>query len=201
MRHCVVVIAFVMASFGEILNAIESLNEKASPIWIAIDGRSGVGKSSFAKRLQEHFDALVIEGDDFYAGGVEVLDLSAEALARICIDWRAQARVLEKLRNEGIAQYAPFDWEVFDGSLTAQPKIFTPRKVNILEGVYSARPELSKYFDIKILIEIDEPTRLARLTKREVEISEWERQWLRAEDWYFQNQAPKESFDYVYKNL
>lgn len=48
----------------------ESARQKASPFIVAIDGRSGVGKSTMARVLAERFDAWVIEGDDFYAGGI-----------------------------------------------------------------------------------------------------------------------------------
>ena len=39
------------------------------PILVAIDGGSGAGKSTFARRVGDELGAAVIDGDDFYAGG------------------------------------------------------------------------------------------------------------------------------------
>lgn len=39
------------------------------PFVVAIDGRSGVGKSTFARDLAERLGAALVEGDDFFAGG------------------------------------------------------------------------------------------------------------------------------------
>ncbi len=44
------------------------------PFVLALDGRSGAGKSALAQALAEKFDAAVVEGDDFYAGGIKLRD-------------------------------------------------------------------------------------------------------------------------------
>jgi cytidylate kinase len=40
------------------------------PYVVAIDGRSGVGKSTLALRLVEALDACLLDGDAFFRGGV-----------------------------------------------------------------------------------------------------------------------------------
>lgn len=90
-----------------------------------------------------------------------------------------------------------FDWESFDGRLKIEPTIVEPRSAVLLEGVYSARPELSDLVDLRLLRQVGGPTRLARLLAREGSISAWERQWHEAEDWYFTHLAPPEAFDVI----
>jgi hypothetical protein len=65
------------------------------PFIAALDGRSGAGKSTLARRLADHLSAAVIEGDDFYAGGIALRSDSAASRAAACIDWTRQRAVLE----------------------------------------------------------------------------------------------------------
>ena len=169
------------------------------PFVVAIDGRSGAGKSTLAASLAKDLGAPLIEGDDFFAGGVTVRADPPEVLAAGCIDWRDEARVLKDLKAGRTARYAPFDWEAFDGSRAPEVSI-EPTDIILLEGVYSARAELSDLIDFAILIETDPDERLRRLIAREGEIGPWEAQWHRAEDWYFAQDATPDRFDLVLKN-
>lgn len=175
----------------------ECARELARPCVVALDGRSGVGKSTLAAHLAEALDACVLEGDDFFAGGVMVRTDSPEDRARDCIDWKRQRVVLEMLRSGWEARYVGFDWEAFDGRLKTESTAVEPRPIVIFEGVYSARPELSDLLDLRLLLRVSEPTRLARLLAREGSISAWERQWHEAEEWYFTRLVPSEEFDVI----
>lgn len=171
------------------------------PFIVAIDGRSGVGKSTLAKRLAARLSGALIEGDDFFAGGVGVRADPPEILARDCIDWRRLAGVLRDVIANRPARYRPFDWQAFDGSLSARATIIRLRPIVIVEGVYAARPELGDLVDHRVLLHLDEDERMRRLLDREGEISPWERQWHRAEDWYFANVAMPGHFDTVMGKL
>lgn len=173
------------------------VQRRSQPLVLAIDGRSGVGKSTLAEYLATHTNALLISGDDFYRGGVTLRQDSAKTLADDCIDWRSQRHVLTTLRNSANAHYHSFDWDAFDGSLAATPVHLSPRPLIILEGVYSARPELSDLIDLALLVEASPPLRTKRLIAREGTIGPWERQWHRAEDWYFGQAAPSNRFDCI----
>ena len=168
------------------------------PLVVAIDGRSGSGKSTLAKALAQKLDAAVIEGDDFYAGGTMLRDDSPAARAAACIDWRKQQTVVEDLRAGHEAQWHPFDWKAFDGSLCAAATRLAPRAVIILEGTYAARPELADLVDLRILVTIPDDERRARLMAREGNIGAWERQWHEAEDHYFGAVMPPDGFDVIF---
>ena len=172
----------------------------ATPRIVAIDGRSGSGKSTLARALAERLGALRIEGDDFYIGGIDLADVSDEHLARTCIDWQAQRRVLESLKQGRAASFYPFDWTAFDGSKRAEPVLLMPQPCILLDGVYSARPELRDLVDYTVLLEVDDATRQARVLQREGRISDWAQHWWRGERWYFDHQAHPEAFDCVLDN-
>jgi uridine kinase len=172
-----------------------SARQKDSPFVVAIDGRSGVGKSTMARALAERLDACVIEGDDFYAGGIELRSDSPTSRAAACIDWTRQQSVLEALAAGRAAQWRAFDWEAFDGRLCDEPTMLEPRSVVILEGVYAARPELADLLDLRVVLVVPDEVRLARLAAREGTIGRWEKQWHEAEEFYFKSVMPPDAFD------
>ncbi|HEU4403777.1 MAG TPA: hypothetical protein VFS43_00560 [Polyangiaceae bacterium] len=167
------------------------------PFVIALDGRSGVGKSTLARGLVEPLGAALVEGDDFFAGGVSVRDDGPRERAGACIDWRRQRAVLAALRSGRPARWRRFDWSAFDGSLESDDTLCDPAPYVVLEGVYSARPELADLLDLRIVLVVSDELRRRRLLEREGTIGPWERQWHEAEDYYFEHIAPPSSFDLV----
>ncbi len=169
----------------------------ARPVLVALDGRSGVGKSTLAGRLADALDGVVVEGDDFYAGGTALRGDSPAERAAACIDWTRQRPVLEALAAGKEAAWRAFDWDAFDGRLRDEPTVLAPGPVVILEGVYAARPELADLFDMRVVLVVPDEMRLSRLEEREGTIGPWERQWHEAEDFYFATIMPMERFDVV----
>ena len=175
----------------------QASEKKQAPLIIAVDGRSGVGKSTLASMLKDMLDAAIIEGDDFYAGGIGIRSDSAVSRAAACIDYIQQRTVLEALSAGRNASWRAFDWEAFDGRLCDEPTRMASKPVIILEGVYSARPELADLIDIRIVISVRDELRMERLIAREGSIGPWERQWHEAEEIYFSDIMPTERFDVI----
>jgi uridine kinase len=167
------------------------------PYCVALDGRSGAGKSTLARRLADAMNATLLDGDGFFAGGVAIRGDLPEYRARDCIDWRRQRAVLEALRAGRTASYRAFDWQAFDGSLEREPTVVEPRAVVIIDGVYSARPELADLLDLRMLLRVPDDVRRARLLAREQSLTDWELQWHEAEEWYFAHAAPPAGFDVI----
>ncbi|MEM9473968.1 MAG: hypothetical protein AAGA71_01655 [Pseudomonadota bacterium] len=172
----------------------------SGPHLIAIDGRSGTGKSTLAAPLARRLGATLVSGDGFFAGGTAVLDLHDASLADICIDRTRLRRVLSALKSGQTATYRPFDWDTFDGSPAPVESQLSPSPLLIVEGVYSTHPDLRPLIDLTILVELPIAERERRLIAREGRIGPWERQWQRAEDWYFAHLALPESFDLRFEN-
>jgi uridine kinase len=164
---------------------------------VALDGRSGVGKSTLARELAGPLLAEVLQGDDFYAGGVNLRGDSARERTQACIDWPRQRSVLEALRENTRAAWYRFDWQAFDGSLESVLTYCDPAPVILFEGVYSARPELADLVDFRVLLRVPADVQMRQLIAREGAINDWERQWHEAEDYYFANDALADAFDLV----
>ena len=173
----------------------------ARPLIVAIDGRSGSGKSTLAAAVATHIDAAVVPGDDFYAGGTaEEWDRrTAVEKADGCVDWRRQREVLEAARRDEPLRWRSFDWEAFDGRLDTEVRTLPSAHVVILEGAYSARPELADLVDVRVLLDTPNDRRRRQLLDREGDDyrADWEGRWSEAEDHYFGTVVPPESFDLV----
>jgi uridine kinase len=188
--------------FKNIIASVRAtLAECDKPILIAVDGRSGAGKSTLSKQLARELNATIILGDDFYSGGTDAewrLRTPQEKVA-LCIDWkRIRREVLTPLLNNRHAIYHPFDFKSGEG-LSKDSIELNPAKVIILDGAYSARPELHDLINIKILVELHDDTRRQRLLDREGLdfMANWHSIWDEAEDYYFSQICPAASFDFV----
>jgi uridine kinase len=175
---------------------------RRTPLVVALDGRSGAGKSTLARAAAAVVGASVIEGDDFYAGGSGAswdAMTASEKVAHV-IDWRHQRPMLEALRRGDSVTYHPYDWYDDDNDGWA-PHVVTVESapVVILDGAYSARPELADLLDLRVLLHIDDGVRRAQLLAREGDHyrREWEARWSEAELHYFGTVMPPAAFDLV----
>jgi uridine kinase len=185
----------------ELCERIDSFGAVAPvPVLVALDGRSGAGKSTLAQQVAARTAALVIDGDDFYRGGDDAFWQARSPAEKVdlVIDWRRQRALLAKLGRGEPARWQPYDWEADDGRMGAEVQV-GPAAVVILDGAYSARPELADLFALRVLLDVPRDARRERLLRREGERyrAEWEARWGQAEDLYFEQLMPRESFDLV----
>jgi uridine kinase len=106
---------------------------------------------------------------------------------------------LDPLLAGRTAVWSPFNFATGVG-LAAHTVRRTPAAVIILDGVYSARPELSDLVDLAVLVESrDDLVRRRRLIAREGTsfMDAWHALWDEAEDHYFTHVRPRALFDLV----
>ena len=155
----------------------------ARPILVAVDGRSGSGKTHFSQQLAERVGGCHVVADDFWVGGAEDEWRRRTPRERAAgpIDWRRR-----------------FDWEAGIG-LSERTISCAGTSVIVLDGAYSSRPELADLVDVSLLLVVDDATRRSRLRAREGEerMAVWHETWDVAEDHYFEHVRPRELFDAV----
>jgi uridine kinase len=188
------------AAVQTLLAAVAATAPKSGPLVVALDGRSGTGKSSLAAALALETEAGLVHGDDFYSPVLaqsspeERAKLTDAEVADSVFDWRRlRTVVLEPLVDRRPAIFRPYDWERNDGSLGAVQQV-EPGGLVVLEGVYSARPELADLVDLAVQVEADPAVRWARLAGRPDDPA-WTQFWDRGEDYYFRVVRPAEGFD------
>lgn len=203
------------AGLDQLIERIDAVRaERATPCVVALDGRSGAGKSTLAALVARTLNppppakpsVTVIAGDEFYTGGTARRWDARTPTDRASqvIDWRRQRDVLQALRTQGHAQWHPFDWDADDWDaeivpFRSEPTVCTATPVVLLEGAYSARPELHDLVDLLVLLDTPTDVRLRRLLEREGEEyrADWLGRWSAAEDHYFGTVMPRSRFDLV----
>jgi uridine kinase len=164
---------------------------------VAVDGHGGAGKSTIAAAVAFATGAALVRTDDFFQrppsrpGGAPD---GGQALAQY-YDWRRiRAEVLEPLRGRRSAVFRRFDWA--PGAGPGPWVTVEPSGLILLEGVFSAAPELSDLVDRSVLIDTPEPERLRRVHAR-VSPEDWDTDWLAAEHAYFDVIRPRSSFGLI----
>ncbi len=146
--------------------------------------------------------------DDFFAASVSNAEWdrrTPEQRARDAIDWRRlKCEAIDPLRAGRSARWYAFDFLAgprSDGTypLRTTPTERAPKPVVLLDGAYSARPELADSLDLSVLVEATSTTREARLAAREGAdfLRQWHARWDPAEEHYFGYVRPPASFDVV----
>jgi uridine kinase len=167
------------------------------PIVVALDGYSGCGKSTLAAWLAESTGAVTVHCDDFYR------DLTDEVRRALTpsqgvdqyFDWqRLRDEALVPLGEGRAARFRCYDWEA-GGGLGDVVEV-RPAEVVIVEGVYSARPELAELVDVAVYVDAPQPVRRARIAARGHGNDECNERWDAAEKVYFGQIRPPESFPY-----
>jgi uridine kinase len=173
---------------------------------VALDGGSGVGKSTLAVAVAAELGASVVHTDDFFAShrtGAEWDACAAAEKADLAIDWqRLRAEALEPLRAGRDANWHPFDFATYDyakGSGLATAFVTCqPTRVIVMDGIYSSRPELRDLIDLSVLVEARAAIRRQRHDEREAtDEAAWHSRWDEAEAYYFAHVRRREWFDLV----
>jgi uridine kinase len=169
---------------------------------------SGSGKSTLAALLSAALDAALVRGDDFFVADITDAGWAARTPAERAadaIDWRRlRAEALEPLLAGKPAVWHPFDFASGtrgDGTygISTHLERRELRPVFVLDGAYSARPELMDLIDLSILVEAPSRVRQQRLAGREGAqlLASWHARWDEAETWYVTQVRPAGSFDQV----
>jgi uridine kinase len=159
---------------------------------ISIDGAGGSGKSTLAGAVAGTLagisDAAIVHGDDFYRPmppGDRLLLGPQDGYQRY-FDWqRLRDQVLIPLASGAAAEYQRYDWAT--RQLAAGEWHRVPRAgVVIVEGVYTARPELAGYYDLTVWVEAPREVCLRRLADRGHDHGpgNWNERWRAAEEHY-----------------
>lgn len=185
---------------------IQSTASGQVPLVVAIDGRSGTGKSTLASLVAKETRAAVVLLDDFFAASIPDADwdrMTVEERGANVFDWaRIRSEAMVPLLAGRVARWRPFDFDSgqrADGTYGMKTKAteVEPASVILLDGAYSAGPQLTDLVDLTVLVELSEEERWARLARREEAefLAQWRVRWTAVEDFYFSNVRPRSLFD------
>ncbi len=179
--------------FAALLPVLLKLREMKTAV-IAIDGRAASGKSTMAGLLSKVLDAPVIAMDDFFLPPeLRTPQRLAEAGGNVHYE-RFGEEVLPGLAGGEAFSYRAFDCGTMDFGQT----VLIPKSpFRIVEGSYSHHPALGDYADLKLFLEVDPQTQMARIKKRNGErLAEMFRtRWIPMEEAYFDAFSIREQAD------
>ena len=173
------------------------LKEKGNAL-IAIDGRCGSGKSTFAELLSKKFDCNVFHMDDFYLPlekrTKERLDEAGGNIDR----QRFLEEVIVPARNGEAVFYKAFDCKLQSLKPTVTMK---PKSIVITEGSYSCHNDFYALYDLHIFLTISSETQKERIIKRNGEdgYKAFESKWIPYEERYFKEQDIENKCEIVFE--
>ncbi|MFJ8235287.1 uridine kinase [Ureibacillus sp. NPDC094379] len=170
-------------SYNPIFKLLEGCAEKSEQTIVAIDGNAASGKSTLADLIKERFDCNVFLMDDFF------LPISMKTKERLQepggnVDYnRFLHSVLKPLHDREVVYYQSFNCQT--QNLNEHIEV-PPKKLNIVEGVYSMHPILQPFYTHSIFLSVDPDVQLERIAKRnEQKLQQFITQWLPLENRYF----------------
>ncbi len=166
-----------------LINAVMQRDNGKDYTIIAIDGPSATGKSTFADQIAKEFDCHIFHMDDFFLPEDEKTE-ERLAVPGNNVAWeRFEEEVLKKIGTENFTykKYNCKTHKFFDS------KEIQPKKLYVVEGVYSHHPELVKYYDYKIFFDVTKKTQKDRLKIRNSDKMYYRflNEWIPLEDKYF----------------
>jgi uridine kinase len=197
----------LITAYREIVDEIEHLLIHKNPIVVALDGGSGAGKSTLAAFIAGELKIALIPLDDFFSADIpdqQWDEFTVEQKLKSVFDWkRLRTDVIEPLLQGTPARWYVFDFasQRSDGTYPMQTHMNerNPAPIILIEGAYSASPELADLVDLAVLIDVPVEERHARLTAREDKhfLEKWHRRWDEVEAYYANQVRTKSSFDLV----
>ncbi|MEK4713768.1 MULTISPECIES: AAA family ATPase [unclassified Sporosarcina] len=148
-------------------------NHSKCSMLIGIDGLGGSGKTMYAYKLQQQLEgSVILHLDDFvHKKEVRYNENYEEWYCYYHLQWRYDYLIQKLLLplksgldvNETIEVYN----RETDSYILREIEIPAGTTV-IVEGVFLQRPELRPYFEIVVYLELDQETRLKRITDRDI---------------------------------
>lgn len=184
------VISNKYAKFLSLFSEIDCLLANGDAI-IAIEGGAASGKTTLSGILAEVYDCNVFHMDDFF---LRPEQRTPERFAEIGgnVDReRFAAEVLKPLKMKETVCYRPFDcraWALGD------PITVPPKKLTIIEGVYSMHPDLAESYDYSVYLDIDADFQRERILKRNPAplAKRFFEEWIPLENRYFDGMRVRE---------
>lgn len=157
---------------------------KQGDLILAIEGRSGAGKTSLASLLGQIYPANIFHMDDFFLQDWQRIEERLASPGENIDHERFLEEVLRPLAKKEPVLYRPYSCRT--GQIACGEKI--PYKaLNIIEGVYSMHSKLNPYYDLRVFLDIDSDIQAERIEKRNSPdlAQRYFNEWIPMEEGYF----------------
>ena len=161
---------------------------------VAIDGNSASGKTTLCTLLEKLYDCTVFHMDDFF---LQAHQRTPERMTEVGGNLdreRFISEVLQPLQQGTKVTYRKFNCSTM--SLGEFETVF-PKRLVILEGVYSMHPAFSKYIDYSLFLDLAPKLQRERILRRNSHelADKFFNLWIPMEDRYFKEMNVMERCD------
>lgn len=180
----------------ELIEQINDLLKEKKRVIVAIEGGSASGKTSLGKELEQLFDATILHMDDFFLRPEQRTKERLEEPGGNVDRERFKEEVAIPLQKGESIKYRRFDCSTFSVLPAIEIK---PAKLTIIEGAYSTHPELGKYYDLSVFLDIDSKLQKERILRRngQEKAERFFEKWIPMEQKYFEVFNVKEQCDMI----
>ena len=178
------------AELLQVFSKIDVLLDRGNAV-ICIEGGSASGKTTLAQILNEVYDCNVFHTDDFFLRPEQrTVQRLAEVGGNLDRE-RFLDEVVKPLRKSKPVRYRPFDCS---SQSLGEPITVTPKKLTVVEGVYSMHPAFDEYYNLSVFLDISSERQRARILKRNATslANRFFEEWIPLEKEYFSKMRVKE---------
>jgi uridine kinase len=177
--------------------ALSGARTATGTVLVAIDGRAGSGKTTLAEQVAAADpDIRILHADELQRPQAEgewdawtPQESSTNFVNEVALN-----EVLSALAAGQAAEYRPYNWSAHE---LCPVNTVTPGGVIVVEGAYTLRPSLRRYYTLKFWVECADEVRAARLRARTAPSPGWLDAWLAGEDFYVAHARPEAAADLV----
>ena len=180
----------------ELYRRIDELLKEKEKVIVALEGGSAGGKTTLGNELQQYYGCNVFHMDDFFLRPKQRTKERFEEPGGNVDRERFYDEVIIPLCKGETVEYRRFDCSTF----TLQPPVnMEPNRLTIVEGAYSTHPELGKYYDISVFLEIEREMQKKRILRRNgsEKAERFFSEWIPMEQKYFEAFRIKETCDII----
>ncbi|MFT3984776.1 MAG: hypothetical protein QM697_12790 [Lachnospiraceae bacterium] len=185
------------ATFIPLITALEEKRKIKQRLVVGIDGNSAAGKTTLAQYLSELYECEIIHMDDFFLP----LPLRTEERLRQPGGNVHYERFIEEV-VKGVQSGREFSYHLFSCKEMDYigESMVSGRKMLVIEGAYSMRPEFGELYDFKIFMKLSYEKQLERIRKRngEKQCEIFCKKWIPMENSYFEAFQVERGCDFVF---
>lgn len=169
---------------------------KKGRVTFAIEGGSASGKTTLSELIESIYDCTVFHMDDFF---LQPHQRTSERFAEIGgnVDWeRFLSEVLLPLSKGKNISFKKFACSTMSLS---EEILISPKTLNVVEGVYSMHPELERFYDFSVFLNISEEQQKERILHRNSPqlVQRFLNEWIPLENKYFEKTQAETRCDMI----